>query len=176
MKIINKSVLSLGWYNILFNTFLLKIGLTSSGISRKNRGKVIQNALISINMSDKETLEELVKIRKLLEPKPAPTAPEKKTGFWTEFIDFINKYGVVGLAIGFIIGGASKDLVNALVGDILMPIVTFFIPGGGWREATLALGPVVMSIGHFTGVLLDFLIIAVIVFMIMGQLKKTSLK
>lgn len=126
-------------------------------------------------MSEKETLEELVKIRKLLEPKPAPPAP-KKTGFWTEFVDFINKYGVVGLAIGFIIGGASKDLVNALVGDILMPIVTFFIPGGAWRDATLALGPVVMSVGHFTGALLDFMIIAVIVFMIMGQLKKTSLK
>ena len=127
-------------------------------------------------MSEKETLEELVKIRKLLEPKPAPPAPEKKNGFWVDFVDFINKYGVVGLAIGFIIGGASKDLVNALVGDILMPIVTFFIPGGAWREASVAIGPIVMSVGHFTGALLDFLIIAVIVFMIMGQLKKTSLK
>ena len=127
-------------------------------------------------MAEKETLEELVKIRKLLEPKPAPPAPEKKPGFWTEFVDFINKYGVVGLAIGFIIGGASKDLVNALVGDILMPIVTFFIPGGAWREATVALGPIVMSVGHFTGALLDFLIIAVIVFMIMGRIKKISLK
>ncbi len=57
-----------------------------------------------------------------------------------------------------------------------MPVVTFFIPGGAWREATLALGPIVLSIGHFTGALLDFIIIAVIVFMIMGQLKKTSLK
>lgn len=47
-----------------------------------------------------------------------------------EFIDFINKYGVVGLAIGFIIGSASRDLVNALVEDMLMPVITFFIPGG----------------------------------------------
>jgi large conductance mechanosensitive channel len=127
-------------------------------------------------MSEKETLEELVKIRKLLEPKPAPPAPEKITGFWTDFTDFINKYGVIGLAIGFIIGGASKDMVNALVADILMPVITFFIPGGAWREATMALGPIVLSIGHFMGALLDFMIIAVIVFMIMGQLKKTSPK
>lgn len=126
-------------------------------------------------MAEKETLEELIKIRKLLEPKPAPPEPEKKTGFWNEFIEFINKYGVVGLAVGFIIGGASKDLLNALVADILMPVITFFIPGGAWREATLALGPIVMSIGHFTGVLLDFLIIALIVFIIMDQLKKTNL-
>ncbi len=126
-------------------------------------------------MSEKETFEELVKIRKLLEPKPSSPAPEKITGFWTDFTDFINKYGVIGLAIGFIIGGASKDMVNALVADILMPVITFFIPGGAWREATMALGPIVLSIGHFMGALLDFVIIAVIVFMIMGQLKKTSL-
>ena len=138
-------------------------------------GKVIQNALIRINMSENETLEELIKIRKLLEPKPAPPKTEKETGFWEDFVDFINKYGVVGLAIGFIIGGASKDLVNALVADILMPIITFFIPGGTWREATLALGPIVLSVGHFIGVLLDFLIIALIVFVLMGQLKKTHL-
>ena len=142
----------------------------------KNRVKAMQNALISINMSEKETLEELIKIRKLLEPKPVPTAPEKKTGFWTEFIDFINKYGVVGLAIGFIIGWASKDLVNALVAHILMSVITFFIPGGGWREAALTIGEPELLIGHFTGVLLDFLIIAVIVFMVMGQIKKNSLR
>lgn len=127
-------------------------------------------------MTEKERLEELVKIRKLLEPKPAASEPEKKTGFWVDFTEFLNKYGVVGLAIGFIIGGASKDLVNALVGDLLMPIVTFFIPGGAWRESTVALGPIVLSVGHFAGALVDFIIIAWIVFMIMGQLKKTSLK
>lgn len=127
-------------------------------------------------MTEKETLEELIKIRKLLEPKPPIPEPEKKTGIWIEFVEFINKYGVVGLAIGFIIGGASKDLVNALVADILMPVITFFIPNGAWREATLTIGSIVLSIGSFTGALLDFLIIAVIVFALMGQLKKTSLK
>lgn len=127
-------------------------------------------------MTQKETLDELIKIRILLEPKPEPPKPEKRTGFWIEFTEFINKYGVVGLAIGFIIGGASKDLVNALVADILMPIITFFIPGGAWREATLPIGPIVISIGHFSGVLLDFLIIAMIVFMVMRQLKRTNIK
>ena len=126
-------------------------------------------------MSEDKIIEELVKIRELLEPKPAPPKPEKK-GFWSEFMDFINKYGVVGLAIGFILGGASKDLVNALVGDLLMPVITFFIPGGGWKEATVSLGSIVLSVGHFTGALLDFVIIALIVFIIMGQLKKTKLK
>jgi len=128
-------------------------------------------------MSDNQVVEELVKIRELLEPKPEPPKKEEKpVGLWEEFIDFINKYGVIGLAIGFIIGGASKDLVNALVADILMPIILFFVPGGTWREATITVGPVVLALGHFVGASLDFLIIALIVFILMRQIKKTNIK
>ena len=126
-------------------------------------------------MSENQIVEELVKIRELLEPKPAPPQ-EEPVGLWGEFIEFINKYGVIGLAIGFIIGSASKDLVNALVGDILMPIILFFVPGGTWREATLTIGPVVLALGHFAGALLDYLIIALIVFFLMRQIKKTNIK
>ena len=86
---------------------------------------------------------------------------------------FLNKYGIIGLAVGFIIGGAAGALVSALVGDILMPIVTFFIPGGGWREAVLALGPIELNIGHFVGVLIDFFVITIVIYLIMKQLKKT---
>ena len=126
-------------------------------------------------MSDNQIVEELVKIRELLQPKPGTPKKEEETGLWSEFIEFINKYGVVGLAIGFIIGSASKDLVNALVADILMPIILFFVPGGNWREATIAIGPVVLALGHFVGALLDYLIIAFIVFFLMRQIKKTNL-
>ena len=126
-------------------------------------------------MSENQVVEELVKIRELLEPKPVPPV-EEPVGLWAEFIDFINKYGVVGLAIGFIIGSASKDLVTALVGDILMPIILFFVPGGTWREATLTIGPVVLGLGHFAGALLDYMIIALIVFFLMRQIKKTNVK
>lgn len=128
------------------------------------------------HMSENQVVEELVKIRELLEPKPEPPKKEEEKGLWSEFIDFINKYGVIGLAIGFIIGSASKDLVNALVGDILMPIILFFVPEGNWREATIIIGPVELALGHFAGALLDYLIIALIVFFLMRQLKKTDLK
>ena len=93
-----------------------------------------------------------------------------------QFMKFLSKYGVVGLAIAVIIGGAAGSLVSALVADILMPIITFFIPEGEWRYATLTLGPIVLAIGHFVGVLIDFLIIAVVVFILMKQIEKTSLK
>ena len=75
----------------------------------------------------REMLEELRKIREAVEPKPAPP-PSPPTGFRAEFMAFLNKYGVIGLAIAFIIGGAAGALVSALVADLLMPVITFFIP------------------------------------------------
>jgi large conductance mechanosensitive channel len=132
-----------------------------------------------MNMSSddiqEKMLEELAKIRAAVEPAPAPPPPPEPKGFVAEFMAFLNTYGVIGLAIAFIIGGAAGALVSALVGDILMPIITFFIPGGAWREAILILGPIQLSIGHFIGVLIDFLVIAVVVFFLMKQLKKTGL-
>jgi len=121
-------------------------------------------------------LDELEKIREAVEPKPAPPAPPEPKGFMNEFMAFLSKYGVIGLAIAFIIGGAAGRLVSALVDDILMPIITFFIPGGGWRESLLMIGPIQISIGHFIGVVIDFLIIALVVFILMRQLAKRGIK
>jgi len=120
-------------------------------------------------------LEELRKIREAVEPKPAPPPPPPK-GFREEFTEFLDKYGIIGLAIALIIGGAVGALISALVADLLMPIITFFIPGGAWREAVLTLGPIQLVIGHFVGVLIDFLIIVLVVFVLMKQLTKTGLK
>ena len=128
----------------------------------------------SVEIQEK-MLEELRKIREAVEPKPAPP-PTPPKGFREEFMEFLNKYGVIGLAIAFLIGGAAGSLVSALVADILMPIITFFIPGGAWREAILTLGPIQLLIGHFFGAIIDFLIIALVVFVLMKQLVKTGLK
>ena len=130
---------------------------------------------MSKEVNDK-MLEELQKIRAAVEPKPPAPAPPAPKGFMEQFMAFLNKYGVVGLAVAVIIGGAAGALVSALVADILMPIITFFIPGGGWRTATLAIGPIVLGIGDFIGKLIDFIIIAVVVYFVMKQISKTGLK
>ena len=120
-------------------------------------------------------LEELQKIREAVEPKPAPPPPEPK-GLVEEFTAFLNKYGIIGVALAFIMGGAVSKLVSALVADIIMPIITPFIPGGNWRTVVVNLGPIALAVGDFAGALLDFLIIALVIFVIMKQLKKTGLK
>lgn len=83
-----------------------------------------------------------------------------------EFKEFLDEYKVMGLAVAFIIGTAITTLVNSLVDNIIMPIVTPFIPGGAWQTATIKLGPIVLGVGSFVGAILNFIIIAFVVFMI----------
>ncbi|NTV00156.1 MAG: large conductance mechanosensitive channel protein MscL, partial [Methanoregulaceae archaeon] len=68
-----------------------------------------------------------------------------------EFMDFLYEYKVIALAIAFIIGVAATQLIQSMVNNILMPIITFFIPGGAWQEATVSIGPIVISWGKFLG-------------------------
>ena len=132
---------------------------------------------MSDKMTQEKMLAELTEIKELLKPKPAspPPPPVKKT-FSEEFMDFLNKYGVIGLAIAFIIGGAAGRLVSALVNDLLMPVIAVIVPGGEWRTSVFLVGPIKFLVGDFVGVLIDFLIIAFVVFMLSKQLSKTKLK
>jgi large conductance mechanosensitive channel len=116
--------------------------------------------------SDQEILEELRKIREAVTPKPPP--PPSK-GMWAEFIDFIGKAGVIGLAVGFIMGTYIGKVVSALVQDIIMPIPGALIPGGDWRKAVLTVpigAGMNFAVGDFVGVIVDFLIVAAVVFFI----------
>ena len=81
-----------------------------------------------------------------------------------EFLAFLKQYGVVGLAIAVVIGGKANALVTALVDGVIMPVVTFFIPGGAWRTATLDVGPVHLLLGPLLGAGVDFLIVASLVY------------
>lgn len=81
-----------------------------------------------------------------------------------EFLEFLKQYGVVGLAIAVIIGGKANALVTAVVDGLLMPLITFFIPGGEWRTLPLEVGPFIFMIGPVIGALIDFTIVAFIVF------------
>lgn len=89
-----------------------------------------------------------------------------KKGFVDEFMEFLNKHKVIGLAVAFIMGGAASKLVTALVADIIMPIIGAVIPGGDWRKIVFELGPAKFLIGDFAGALIDFVIIAAVIFMI----------
>jgi large conductance mechanosensitive channel len=89
-----------------------------------------------------------------------------------EFMDFLYEYKVIALAIAFIIGVAATQLIQSLVNNILMPIITFFIPGGAWQEATVTIGPIVISWGKFLGDLIYFIIVALVIFLVAKKVLK----
>jgi large conductance mechanosensitive channel len=70
------------------------------------------------------------------------------------------------MAVGIIMGIAATALVKSLVDNIIMPIITPFIPGGAWKEAILHLGPIFLKWGAFLGELINFIIIAFAVYLI----------
>jgi large conductance mechanosensitive channel len=123
-------------------------------------------------------LEELRKIREAVTPKPAPPAPPPK-GLIAEFRDFLGKAGVIGLAIGFIMGTYIGKVVSALVQDLIMPIPGAMIPGGDWRKAVVSLpigAGMNFAVGDFMGVIVDFLIVAGVIFVIAKYAAKMGLK
>ncbi|WP_321508603.1 MscL family protein [uncultured Methanoregula sp.] len=85
-------------------------------------------------------------------------------GFNQEFMEFLQKYQVIGLAVAFVIGAAATKLVNSTVSDIIMPLVGVLTPDGNWREAVFQVGPIKFLLGDFIGAIIDFLIIALVIF------------
>jgi large conductance mechanosensitive channel len=131
---------------------------------------------VKILAKDDEMLEELKKIRTLLEPKPTPPTLAPK-GIWNEFMAFINKYKVLGLAVGFIMGVYLGTLVQALVKDLLLPVIGLAIPG--MKDlATYAVTVVnqVFGIGDFFVALITFIIVAFVVFLIVKITKRWGLE
>ena len=94
-----------------------------------------------------------------------------------DFRDFLFKQNALALAVGVIIGAAIGRVVQSIVGDLLMPIIGLAMPGGDWREARIVLAeavgkdgkPVISSInyGAFLGTVIDFAIVAFVIFMIL---------
>jgi large conductance mechanosensitive channel len=104
----------------------------------------------------------------------------------SEFKEFIMKGNVMDLAVGVIIGAAFGKIVDSLVNDIIMPIVgkitggvdfsNMYIPLNG-QDATLALveakkAGAVLAYGNFITIVVNFVILAFIIFMMVKQVNK----
>ncbi len=92
----------------------------------------------------------------------------------SEFKDFIKEYKVIGLAVAFVMGLAVNDLVKSLVDNIIMPLISPLMASGTWQTATLVLGPVILGIGPFIAALINFLIMALVVFLIVKKVMKDT--
>jgi large conductance mechanosensitive channel len=93
-------------------------------------------------------------------------------GLITEFKEFLKEYKVVPLAIAFIIAVAATALIQSVVNNLIMPLITPFIPGGAWQTSKFSLGPIVIGWGALLGAIINFVIIAFVVFLIAKYLFK----
>jgi large conductance mechanosensitive channel len=99
----------------------------------------------------------------------------------SDFKKFLLQTNALALAIGVIIGAAVGKVVSSLVGDILMPVIGLLLPGGGWRELKWVLTTKpdgtpanAITYGAFLGNLVDFIILALVVYLITKALLRPA--
>ncbi len=122
-----------------------------------------------------QILAELKKISDLLTPKPPTAPPPMPKGMIQEFRAFLSQYKVMGMAVAFILALYLGVLIQALVTDLIMPLIQYATPSGvSWQS--IAFGPFLF--GQFVDAVITFLIVALVIFMIvkfsskMPKLKK----
>jgi large conductance mechanosensitive channel len=90
--------------------------------------------------------------------------------FVKEFRDFAVKGNVVDLAVAVVIGGAFGKIVSAIVADLIMPIIGAVMPAGDWRSWTVT--SLNLKIGDVLGAMIDFCIIALVLFLFVNKFMK----
>ena len=100
--------------------------------------------------------------------------------FMNEFKEFISRGNVMDMAVGVIIGGAFTAIVNSLVNDVMMPILSLITGGLDFSKLCIALGEgegaATLNYGAFIAAIINFLLIAFVIFMLIKTLNKFSKK
>ena len=92
-----------------------------------------------------------------------------------EFREFAMRGNVLDLAVAVIIGGAFGKIITSLVNDVLMPLIGLVLGGINFSEQAVTVGAAVVKWGAFVQSIIDFLIVAFVIFMLvrtMNRMKK----
>lgn len=100
------------------------------------------------------------------------SAKEKTKGFIAEFRKFIARGNVMDLAVGVIIGGAFKGIVDSLTNDILMPFVGIFIGESTFAALSFQIGGATIALGSFIQAVVNFLIMAFVIFLMVKGINR----
>ena len=95
---------------------------------------------------------------------------EKTSGFFAEFKTFIARGNVMDMAVGVIIGGAFSNITTSLINDIVMPVLGIFTSSVSFADLSVDIGPAVVTYGSFIQAVLNFLIMAFVVFCLVKAL------
>ncbi len=118
-------------------------------------------------------LAELRKIRELLTPKPSPPPPPAPKGITAEFKAFLSAYKVLGLAVAFILGVYLGLLVQALVKDLILPVIGIPLSSvGDLTNLKTVFDGQTFGIGDFLIAVITFIIVALVIFLIVKLAKR----
>ena len=92
------------------------------------------------------------------------------------FKEFIARGNVIDLAVGVIIGGAFGKIVSSVVDDILMPLIGILVGGVDFTSLSVKIGDAVITYGNFIQNVIDFLIIALCVYVMISAINKVTSK
>ena len=104
------------------------------------------------------------KDKKIIEKINKDELKNKGGKFVNEFKDFIAKGNVLDLAVGVVIGSAFGKIVSSIVDDIIMPLVGIVIGGVDFSGLSAKIGDATITYGNFIQNVIDFLIIALCIF------------
>ncbi len=100
--------------------------------------------------------------------------------FMKEFKEFVSRGNVMDMAVGIIIGGAFTAIVNSLVNDIMMPLLSLLTGGFDFTSLCIALGEgedaAALNYGAFIAAVINFLLIALVVFLLIKTINRFSRK
>ena len=96
--------------------------------------------------------------------------------FIKEFKEFAVKGNVMDLAVGVIIGGAFGKIITSLVDNILMPIIGVLMQGADFKTLAVKVGDAEIKYGLFIGAIIDFIIIAFVLFLIIKAMNNMRKK
>ena len=91
---------------------------------------------------------------------------------WKEFKEFIAKGNILDLAVGMVMGAAFTAIVNSLVKDLLMPIITGLTAGVDFEDLVVSVGGATLKFGNLINAIITFLIVAFVLFAILKSLHK----
>lgn len=94
--------------------------------------------------------------------------------FLQEFKTFAMRGNVMDLAVGVIVGGAFSSITNSLINDIIMPIVGIFVSQASFANLTLSVGGAVITYGNFIQAVLNFVILAFVVFCMVKAVNRVA--
>ena len=93
-----------------------------------------------------------------------------------EFKEFVMRGNVLDLAVAVIIGAAFGKIISSLVNDILMPLIGLLLGGINFAGLSFTVGDAVVTWGNFVQAIVDFLIVAWVIFMIIKSVNATKKK